>query len=366
MPHTCNKYGILLLRMVSIGQICLNNMPAFEGWADLLSVVITVYNARNYLDECLGSISNQSMPDFEAIVVDDGSNDGSEAICDKWKSRDERFRIFHTVNQGVSAARNYAIGLSRGDLLCFVDADDVLEPEHFESLLSAYDPEVLPVANYNHFTANKRTSCWKAMQEDALFPVSDLIDLLPTGLINPVWNKLYSIKTVKSQDLRFDESLSLGEDAVFNAHYLRCGIRSFHILTNPSYNHRIHSSESLGSRYQCSFPETMRTVYGAYAITAHDVGCPRSFISKLCRQYIDACIFGVESIYRNRNHMSSKSYVSELNRRRSDESVTRAVARVEGMLGLIERFRWWIVSKGPFQLEFILRKALKFFIGEAR
>lgn len=94
------------------------------------SIIIPVYNVAPYLRECLDSVLAQTFTDWEAICVDDGSSDGSGAILDEYAARDERFRVIHQANAGVSVARNVALGLVCGMYVCFIDGDDVVLPWH--------------------------------------------------------------------------------------------------------------------------------------------------------------------------------------------------------------------------------------------
>ena len=101
----------------------------------MISVLMPVYNVEKYIEKTLESVSNQTYTDFEVIMIDDGSTDSSGAVCDRWALADPRFRVIHTENQGVSAARNTALSLVRGEYIFFMDSDDLIEPETFEELL---------------------------------------------------------------------------------------------------------------------------------------------------------------------------------------------------------------------------------------
>ena len=94
----------------------------------LISVIVPVYNVKDYLDECLKSIVNQSYTQLEILVVDDGSTDGSSALCDQWAEQDQRIKVIHQANGGLSAARNTALDVMRGEMVTMVDSDDVLRP----------------------------------------------------------------------------------------------------------------------------------------------------------------------------------------------------------------------------------------------
>lgn len=102
----------------------------------MISVIVPVYNVKDYLAECLDNIINQSYTDWEAILVDDGSTDHSGEICESYTKKDNRFRVIHQENQGLSAARNTGLAHMHGDYLTFLDSDDYLLPFALEHMLS--------------------------------------------------------------------------------------------------------------------------------------------------------------------------------------------------------------------------------------
>lgn len=95
------------------------------------SVIIPVYNKEKYLDKCLESIINQSLDDFEIILINDGSTDGSPVICDKWAKLDGRISVIHKENEGPALARNIGLDKALGEIISFVDADDYLDPDTY-------------------------------------------------------------------------------------------------------------------------------------------------------------------------------------------------------------------------------------------
>ena len=90
----------------------------------LLSVIVAVYNVENYITECITSICHQTYSDLEIILVDDGSTDNSGAICDTFAEKDNRIRVIHQKNKGLSGARNAALDVMRGNYMTIVDGDD--------------------------------------------------------------------------------------------------------------------------------------------------------------------------------------------------------------------------------------------------
>lgn len=120
---------------------------------ELVSVIVPVYQVREYLMECVQSIQEQTYTELEIILVDDGSTDGSEEICDKCVINDKRINVIHQKNQGLSVARNNGLRHAKGRLIAFVDADDVVDGRYIEVLyeiLAKYEADIA-VCDYVRF-----------------------------------------------------------------------------------------------------------------------------------------------------------------------------------------------------------------------
>ena len=101
----------------------------------VLSIIIPVYNKEQYIDGCLTSILNQTFTDFELILVDDGSTDGSAAVCRRFADADHRISLITKPNGGVSSARNTGLSKADGKYIGFIDSDDAIEPDMYELLI---------------------------------------------------------------------------------------------------------------------------------------------------------------------------------------------------------------------------------------
>ena len=95
----------------------------------LISIIIPVYNREKYIEECLNSILSQTFNDYEILLIDDGSNDNTGIICDKYAEENKKIKVFHKKNGGVSSARNLGLRCAKGKWIIFVDSDDVLAKE---------------------------------------------------------------------------------------------------------------------------------------------------------------------------------------------------------------------------------------------
>lgn len=100
----------------------------------VISVIVPIYNVEKYLPRCIESILNQSFKEFELILVDDGSSDNSGKICDIYAEKDERVKVIHKENGGVSSARNVGIKAVNGEYIGFVDPDDYIDREMYKNL----------------------------------------------------------------------------------------------------------------------------------------------------------------------------------------------------------------------------------------
>lgn len=160
----------------------------------LLSVIVPVYNVKDYVERCVDSIINQTYRNLEILIVDDGSTDGSGALCDVLAGRDGRIRVFHTANGGLSAARNVGIDAASGALIGFVDSDDWIEPDMYEflyGLMMEYGADISVCGNY--FDSSGRSVVQRVTQKPLILGHKEAMDLLGEDKLmkNYAWDKLY-------------------------------------------------------------------------------------------------------------------------------------------------------------------------------
>jgi glycosyltransferase involved in cell wall biosynthesis len=183
----------------------------------LVSIVVPVYNTKEYLSRCVGSILAQTHRNLELILVDDGSTDGSGALCDAYAGRDARVRVLHTGNGGVSAARNRGIDAAKGDYIGFADSDDWAEPDWIERLLAPFsDDPGLSVSVCNWYVhRDGETEPGTARGRGRLSPKEALSEALDhsRGFHGYLWNKLFCADLFRTEPrLRLDTDVSVCED----------------------------------------------------------------------------------------------------------------------------------------------------------
>lgn len=185
-----------------------------------ISIIVPVYNVEKCLERCIDSILSQSFCNFELLLVDDGSTDSSGIICDDYKKRDERIRVFHEKNRGVPTARNIGMNNAIGSHLMFIDSDDCLTQGALEKLYQeavSSDADIV-FANCNIISENGNIDYHKSILQKSLMNNKDFLNYLTQNIssINfiTVWNKIY--KKTLIGDKRFDEKLLSGQDYPFN------------------------------------------------------------------------------------------------------------------------------------------------------
>ncbi|MBQ6298769.1 MAG: glycosyltransferase family 2 protein [Bacteroidales bacterium] len=200
----------------------------------LISIIVPVYNVKDYVGRCLESIAAQTYSDIEVIIIDDGSTDGSGAICDEFCQIDNRFCVIHQKNAGLGFARNTGLDKANGEYILFVDSDDSIVPETLETAYRAISSGTVDWVGFGFKRidthGNVLCSVEDGVPHHALFEVLTPRYLAKRIMDNkmtidrgdpfePVWNKLYSREIIG--DLRF-EFAKIAEDVCFNYRvYLR-------------------------------------------------------------------------------------------------------------------------------------------------
>jgi len=192
----------------------------------LVTIIIPVFNTSGRLETCLRSIASQTFRDWECILVDDGSTDGSGGICDSFAGADRRFRTIHQENGGVSAARNRGLDKAEGDYVMFVDSDDFVTPDCIDVLFRAAvaSGADLTVAGVKVMAVDgTESSCIPS--EARTFPLdrehSDcFVSLEHLNLVFAPFAKLYRKAPIDEGRIRFPEGMDYGEDLCFNLSFL--------------------------------------------------------------------------------------------------------------------------------------------------
>ena len=187
-----------------------------------ISVIIPAYNVLPYLSECIDSVTGQSYQDWEAVIVDDGSTDGTGEECDKWTKQDSRIRVFHQANSGVSSARNHALEKLCGDVVMFLDADDILKSCAFERVAALFSESSADAVFFGHerIGDNGKIVQHRPGDNAVLTQVESADATLRTDIssyLGVLWNKAFRTECIKKNGkaIQFDPRYKIGEDQIW-------------------------------------------------------------------------------------------------------------------------------------------------------
>jgi len=175
----------------------------------LITVIIPVYNVEKYLNRCIESIINQTYKNLEIILVDDGSTDNSGKICDEYALKDNRIKVIHKQNGGVSSARNKGLEVATGEYIGFVDSDDYIEKDMYEYLYNGCVFFNAQISSCSTLFEGKVID----KQKREFYIQKDFIENFNTFPCS-VWNRLFKKDLIYG--LRFDEHIFFGEDLLFS------------------------------------------------------------------------------------------------------------------------------------------------------
>lgn len=238
---------------------------------NMVSVIVPVYNAERFVSQVVDSILAQNYKDFELILIDDGSRDGSGAICDNYAQQDGRVKVIHQANAGVSAARNAGLKAAQGDWVTFVDSDDRVLDCFLEALVEAASrSEQIDLAYCGYAIIEGHSSIKTYASKTYLGKESIHEALSKTYLLyrcSP-WGKLFRRSIIVDHGVQFDTNLTISEDRLFLYNYLT-HVRGIATTSTIGYLYGSFSPTSLKHR---PVPSEM-LAYRQQAITqaAHDV-----------------------------------------------------------------------------------------------
>lgn len=214
----------------------------------LISIIVPVYNGDKYLSRCVDSILSQTFQDFELLLVDDGSKDISSDICDNYAAKDQRIKVFHKKNGGVSSARNIGLNHAKGEWIAFIDADDYVKESYLANLWEHSQKQVDLVISYaeihNGDDINKESYPSKFVDDmnfEIMFIENDM------HWHTSPWSKLYKRNIIEKHNLRFCEGMHIGEDAVFLYSYMLYS-NKIYISNDTDYCYFAYTPGSLTKR----------------------------------------------------------------------------------------------------------------------
>ncbi len=205
----------------------------------MVSIIVPIYNAEQYLRRCVDSILNQEYTDFELLLVNDGSTDASGDICEEYGDRDPRVIVIQKENTGVSDSRNRALDRARGKYLQFLDSDDWITPDATRLFVRAAEEYGCDMVISDFYrVVGERLSTKGDIEEEGVLTreefAAHMMENPADFYYGVLWNKLYRRDIVEEHNLRMDTDINWCEDFMFNLEYIRYA-KVFYALHAPIY-----------------------------------------------------------------------------------------------------------------------------------
>lgn len=229
----------------------------------MISIIVPVYNTEAFISKCIESILTQSYSDFELLLVDDGSTDGSGILCDKYSQLDKRVKVCHKKNAGVGAARNTGIEMANGQYVTFIDSDDYIDSHYLEYFFNipftsnniyVRADALIDIPTENSFSP-KTDSKNHLLNNARLGNEIEQYDFLSKGA---PWAKLFSLELIRKYNLRFPTDINFHEDHYFAIKYITACAKEngqFIYISTPQYHYVQHKCMSLSKKRRSTIEE---------------------------------------------------------------------------------------------------------------
>lgn len=215
-----------------------------------VSIIVPVYQVEDYLGECLESVLNQTYSDYEVILVDDGSPDGSGAICDGYAERDPRFSVIHKENGGLSSARNAGLEAARGDYVYFLDSDDIISPRLLETVIPRMEAgadqvifQYLRMKDDGTTYRDRENLCGTYLLPEPKDRLSYLLHkLIPCKISWSACISVFSMEKIRKYGQRFQDNRRIfAEDLQFSLCYA-CHAEKIEVIPEDLYYYRVREN----------------------------------------------------------------------------------------------------------------------------
>ena len=247
------------------------------------SVIIPVYNAKETLRRCLDSLVRQQFSDYELLLINDGSTDGSDAICREYANTYSCVRYFVKENSGVSSARNLGLEQAEGEYILFVDSDDYVSEDYFALLSHTLESNAVDLLMFGYRNFGGASTEWDTgvFCEETESGVAKRISFAVCQyLFSSLLSKAFKRQIIERDNIRFSNDLAIGEDQTFIFTYAM-HIRSIGSIENHLYNVDVSDGNSLSRKARPYLTEQLmevnRRMYAAYRVSEHSPEAARYY-----------------------------------------------------------------------------------------
>lgn len=302
-----------------------------------ISIIVPIYNAEEHLDKCVESILEQTETNLEIILVDDGSKDNSFEICKKYEKTDQRVKVIHQENAGVSVARNHGIEIAEGEYIGFVDSDDWIEPVMYERLLKEAKETNADVVMCDATTVYSdgkiQADTIMQLSKNQVLSKPDFTPSLLLEMAGSAWrciykNNRYNAKLIKSERLYFPLGVKFSEDRIFNIYAFGYADKIAYI--KESYYNRYMNEKSAVHRFHEDYFE-------AYKKAAEEIekainiawNAEEKYKTAYLQQFISGALMAICNYYYKTSTLNRKLRKKAVEKVCQDNKLREAIQRVE-------------------------------------
>lgn len=275
----------------------------------LISIIIPIFNAQDYIEQCLNGILTQNKKNIEIILINDGSNDKSDEICRKYSVEYENIIYINQCNKGVSDARNNGIDKSKGKYITFIDIDDEVKNNFLDKILYEIKNENIDLFMWGieyQWITGKVINKLEAVKYDTQKYTIDKFSRKVTKYLNEfyfnfVWNKLYKRDIILKNKIKFDNNFKRSEDLLFNLEYIKY-VKYVKVLEDILYIHKNTNKGSITQTYDSKQYENEKIIYKKMNETMKILKCNNDYNIKNIDKYFIDMSFSILSYLINRNY----------------------------------------------------------------
>lgn len=307
-----------------------------------LSIVIPVYNGAKYVRTCLEMIRRQTLQDWEAIFVNDGSTDNSGALLDELAQMDARVMAFHQKNGGTSRARNCGLEHAKGEFVTFMDCDDELDPQMYETLVRLIEDTGTDMAVCGYYFKVEHAAGGEAATaylEEKSYPDcvlksreqirEKLADLWDKDMLYNVWNKVYRMRLIREKELRYRDGHVYTEDRVFNRLFIE-NCDSIAVTSQCLYYYIRERMGSTSEKYRDDYFAIRHKEYMEFQTHFKTMGvwnaAAREYVS---REFVERTAGCIENIFHAESALTGKDKKARIAEVISNPDVREALKYAE-------------------------------------
>ena len=284
----------------------------------LISIIVPVYNAQDFLEECVASLTGQTYKNIEILLVDDGSSDNSPEICETLSEADSRIRVFHKENGGAHTARNFGIEQAKGEYVMFIDSDDWFDKSTVQEVANLIIKEDVDVVRFNYVREYVGHSAVKintilpdivCVGEECKKICRKAIGLIGEELRHPeslnylaaVWSSAYRRSIIVDNRIQFKNirEILTFEDGLFNVNFLMYA-NKFCFIDKPLYHYRKYNLNSITSNYKANYLRHQNVMLGYLKEMVDKIGredCNEAYKNRIALGTMELCLNAIKSSF---------------------------------------------------------------------